>query len=313
MEKVVVSLGGSVLVPGDDAARYLRDVARLFRDVSSRVKLFVVTGGGRVARYYIETGRSVGIRERSLDEFGIAVTRLNARLLSAALGGRANREPATSYAAASKLAKRYPIVVMGGTRPGHTTDRVAASLARFVGAHRIVNATSVDGVYSADPKKDPGARLVPRMRFGDLVTLSGKGHRTAGPSVVFDPVAARVVARDRTPLSVVHGRDLRALRAALLGEPFHGTRVTDEQVEAPREPADVVRAARGRCPRPLPRQRHPCGRRSCSSTNPRGRGLVTVRGRLPGTRSLLPRIFESSALPRSRALAYGCFRAEPRS
>ncbi len=117
---------------------------------------------------------------------------------------------------------------MGGTRPGHTTDRVAASLARFVGAHRIVNATSVDGVYSADPKKDPGARLVPRMRFGDLVTLSGKGHRTAGPSVVFDPVAARVVARDRTPLSVVHGRDLRALRAALLGEPFHGTRVTDE-------------------------------------------------------------------------------------
>ncbi len=228
MEKVVVSLGGSVLVPGDDDARYLRDVARLFRDVSSRVKLFVVTGGGRVARYYIETGRSVGIRERSLDEFGIAVTRLNARLLSAALGGRANREPATSYAAASKLAKRYPIVVMGGTLPGHTTDRVAASLARFVGAHRIVNATSVDGVYTADPKKDPGARLVPRMRFGDLVTLSGKGHRTAGPSVVFDPVAARVVARDRTPLSVVHGRDLRALRAALLGEPFHGTRVTDE-------------------------------------------------------------------------------------
>ena len=228
MEKVVVSLGGSVLVPGDDDARYLRDVARLFRDVSSRVKLLVVTGGGRVARYYIETGRSVGIHERTLDEFGIAVTRLNARLLSAALGGRANREPAVSYVAASKLAKRYPIVVMGGTRPGHTTDRVAASLARFVGAHRIVNATSVDGVYSADPKKDPGARLVPRMRFGDLVTLSGKGHRTAGPSVVFDPVAARVVARDRTPLSVVHGRDLRALRAALLGEPFHGTRVTDE-------------------------------------------------------------------------------------
>jgi uridylate kinase len=228
MEKVVVSLGGSVLVPGDDDARYLRDVARLFRDVSSRVKLFVVTGGGRVARYYIETGRSIGIRERTLDEFGIAVTRLNASLLSAALGGRANREPATSYAMASKFSKRYAIVVMGGTRPGHTTDRVAASLARFVRANRIVNATSVEGVYTADPKKDPKARLLTRIGFEDLVTLSGKGHRTAGPSVVFDPVAARVVARDRTPLSVLHGRDLRALRAAILGERFHGTRVTDE-------------------------------------------------------------------------------------
>jgi uridylate kinase len=192
------------------------------------VKLFVVTGGGRVARYYIETGRSIGIRERTLDEFGIAVTRLNARLLSAALGGRANREPATSYAMASKFSKRYAIVVMGGTRPGHTTDRVAASLARFVRANRIVNATSVEGVYTADPKKDPKARLLTRIGFEDLVTLSGKGHRTAGPSVVFDPVAARVVARDRTPLSVLHGRDLRALRAAILGERFHGTRVTDE-------------------------------------------------------------------------------------
>src|SRR5213593_4087684 len=174
MEKVVVSLGGSVLVPGDDDGRYLRDLAALLREVSGRVKLFVVTGGGRIARYYIETGRSIGIRERTLDEFGIAITRLNASLLSAALGGRANREPATSYAAASKLAKRYAIVVMGGTRPGHTTDRVAASLARFVGAHRIVNATSVDGVYSADPKKDPNARLLPHVGFADLVRLSGK-------------------------------------------------------------------------------------------------------------------------------------------
>src|SRR5947199_5721157 len=147
MEKVGVSLGGSVLVPGDDDPRYLRDVARLFRDVSSRVKLLVVTGGGRVARYYIETGRSVGIRERTLDEFGVAVTRLNARLLSAALSGRANREPATTYAEAAKLARRHPIVVMAGTRPRPTTGRVSASPARFVPAARIVNPTARRGLY----------------------------------------------------------------------------------------------------------------------------------------------------------------------
>src|SRR5439155_1224780 len=109
MEKVVVSLGGSVLVPGDDDARYLRDLAALLMDVSARVKLFVVTGGGRIARYYIETGRALGIGEPTLDEFGIAVTRLNARLLAAALAGRANREPAKTYAEAAKLARRAPI------------------------------------------------------------------------------------------------------------------------------------------------------------------------------------------------------------
>src|SRR2546427_3648346 len=141
MEKVVVSLGGSVLVPGDDDARYLRSLAGLLRDVSMRVKLFVVTGGGRIARYYIETGRSLGIGERTLDEFGIAVTRLNARLLAAALAGRANREPATTYAEAAKMARRHPIVVMAGTRPRPTTDPGSASLPRFVHAPRIVNPT----------------------------------------------------------------------------------------------------------------------------------------------------------------------------
>src|SRR5438552_19204484 len=112
MEKVVVSLGGSVLVPGDDDARYLRDLAALFRDLSARVKLFVVTGRGRIARYYIETGRTLGIGERTLDEFGIAVTRLNARLLAGALEGRANREPATSYSHAADLPRRLPTVLI---------------------------------------------------------------------------------------------------------------------------------------------------------------------------------------------------------
>src|SRR5438445_10512511 len=227
MEKVVVSLGGSVLVPGDDDARYLRDLAALFRDVSTRVKLFVVTGGGRIARYYIETGRSLGIGERTLDEFGIAVTRLNARLLAAALNGRANREPAKSYAEAASLGRRHAIVIMAGTRPGHTTDRVSASLARFVHAPRIVHATPVAGVYTTDPKKDPTARPLERMTLRELIALAGTRHTVAGPSLVFVLAAARVVARDRTPLNVVAGRDLKALRSAILGDPFRGTLVVE--------------------------------------------------------------------------------------
>ena len=227
MEKVGVALGGSVVVPGVDDAQYLADLAGLLRSLSRRVSLFAVTGGGRIARYYIETGRALGIPEARLDELGIGITRMNARLLGAALNGSANRDPAQSYAEAKRLAHRYPIVLMAGTRPGHTTDRVSASLARAVRASRIVNATSVDGVYTADPRTHPDARLLERIGFEDLVRLTGEGHRAAGPSVVFDPVAARVLARDRIPLSVVSGRDLAALEAAILGRPFRGTLVSD--------------------------------------------------------------------------------------
>lgn len=227
MEKVVVSIGGSVLVPGDDDARYLADLAGLLRDVSRTVRVFAVTGGGRIARYYIETGRAIGLPERTLDELGIAATRLNARLLGAGLKGIANREPATSYAEAARLARRHHVVLMGGTRPGHTTDQVSVALARYVRADRIVNATSVPGVYTADPNRDPTARLLPRVRFVDLVSLSGEGRWSAGPSVVFDPVAARSLEKARIPLAVVRGRDLAALRNAVLGRPFQGTTVGD--------------------------------------------------------------------------------------
>ncbi|MGQ0798097.1 MAG: UMP kinase [Methanobacteriota archaeon] len=227
MEKVVVSLGGSILVPGEDDARYVSELAALLREVATRVRVFAVTGGGRIARYYIETGRHIGVSERVLDSMGIAATRLNARLLGAALRGAANREPALSYAEAARLASRFRIVLMGGTRPGHTTDRVSVALARAVRAARIVNATSVDGVYTADPRKDPAARRLDRVRFEDLARIAGEGHAAAGPSVVFDPVAARALVRSRIPLAVVHGRDLTSLRSAILGRPFHGTLVVD--------------------------------------------------------------------------------------
>ena len=79
---------------------------------------------------------------------------------------------------------------------------------------------------SADPRKDPKARRFDRLTYEELVALMGEGHRAAGPTIVFDPVAARVIARAGIPLLVVHGRDLAALRSAIVGAPFHGTTVT---------------------------------------------------------------------------------------
>src|SRR5439155_15820250 len=189
-------------------------------------KIFAVTGGGRISRYYIETGRSLGARERRLDELGIEVTRMHARLLAIALGKLANPEPAKTYTEATRLARRHPIVVMGGTAPGWTTDRVAASLARVLHAERLVNATSVDGVYAEDPRENPFARRFERLTHQELIDLMGAGHTRAAPAIVFDPVAARVIAQAKIPLLVVHGRDLDALRGAILGETFHGTTVT---------------------------------------------------------------------------------------
>ena len=227
MARIVLSIGGSVLVPGDKDAGYISKLAGLLKELSSRHRLFVVTGGGKVARYYIENGRELGMPESLLDELGIMATRLNARLLCGALHGLSNTMPPETVEGAASIGSKHRIVVMGGTSPGWTTDFVAASLAESVKAEKLVNATSVDGVYTADPKKDKKARMLTKMTYEELIALAGSGHQKAGPSVVFDPQAARLVAKAGIPLLVVNGRDLAALRNSIEGKKFRGTTVQE--------------------------------------------------------------------------------------
>ncbi len=223
METIVISIGGSVLVPNKDDADYLKKLASILKEVSATHKLYVVTGGGRIARYYISFGRALNADEHYLDELGIEVTRLNARLLIKALGDHAYPKPAEDIDEAEEAGNTYKIVVMGGTAPGHTTDAVSAMLAEKVGAVRLVNATNVDGVYDSDPKKNDNAKKFDKMSYEQLRGVSSKEHDRAGPTVIFDPRGAEIIAKVKIPLYVCYGRDLDTLKNAIIGEEFKGT------------------------------------------------------------------------------------------
>ena len=58
MDKVVVSIGGSVLIPEKDDAVYIKALADMLKDVAKEVCLMVVCGGGKIARYYTTTGKA---------------------------------------------------------------------------------------------------------------------------------------------------------------------------------------------------------------------------------------------------------------
>lgn len=77
-----------------------------------------MVGGGGVARDYIGTARELGANEIELDDIGVDVTRLNARLLIAALGGDAAPSPAEDYEDAGEAMRRGDIAVMGAWSPG---------------------------------------------------------------------------------------------------------------------------------------------------------------------------------------------------
>jgi uridylate kinase len=224
METVVLSLGGSVLVRDEGDTSYVRRIAKILIGMSAKYKLYIVTGGGKIARYYIKAGRDLGADESFLDEMGIEVTRLNARLLITALGDRACHSPPRSYDEALHAGKAHSIVVMGGVSPGITTDAVSALLAERVKAKRLINATSVDGAYTADPKKNPDAKRISKMTHKELIELVGHSSG-AGPNNVFDPVGAKVLERSKISLAIVDGNDLVNLRDALEGKTFKGTSV----------------------------------------------------------------------------------------
>jgi uridylate kinase len=222
-EKVVVSAGGSVLIPGKDDPAYIKRLASMIKEVSETVQVAIVCGGGKIARYYSETGGELGGSTYQLDMLGIGITRLNAQLLAIGLGSSTDI-PLTAAEAACRSTPQN-IVVMGGTVPGHTTDAVATMVAKEMGADRVVNATSVEAVYSDDPKKDPAAKRFSKMTIDELGDVVYKEHG-AGRSSVFDPLGIKIAKEEKIDILIVDGRDLDELRNAILGKEIKGTYIS---------------------------------------------------------------------------------------
>ncbi|MBS3816357.1 MAG: UMP kinase [Candidatus Thermoplasmatota archaeon] len=225
-EDLVISIGGSILLPEDEDIERLSSLAKILEKNRGKRNIYLVVGGGRIAREYINWGRELGADEATLDELGIETSRLNARLLILALEGDVYPVPAKNFNEAISAGNNHSIVTMGGTHPGHTTDAVAAMLAEKLGADRLINATSVDGVYTADPKKDGEAERLKQLTYEELIEIVSEGESGAGPNVVFDPLAARIIKRANIMTYIVDGRDLSTLKSAIQDEEFDGSKIT---------------------------------------------------------------------------------------
>jgi uridylate kinase len=223
--RVVVSLGGSVLAPDLDHTRVAAHAAAIERLVEAGWSVGVVVGGGGVAREYIDSARALDANEIELDEMGIAVTRLNARLLIAALEDLAAPPPAATYDEAKAALRRGDVAVMGGVMPGQTTDAVSAALAEFVESDLLVYATSVPGVFDADPNETDDAVPFGEMTASELVDVIVDTEMTAGASAPVDLLAAKLIQRSRMRSIVLDGNDPEAVVDAVLRGDHDGTDV----------------------------------------------------------------------------------------
>ena len=225
---LVLALGGSLLRP-EEAERHawLSSLAELLS--SCKVPIGIVVGGGAPAREAIELAKPVIDDVASLDEIGIAATRLNAAIVAQVLQNAGLDVCAgipSDVVSAARGMEAHQVVVMGGTRPGHTTDNVAIRLAIESGAARCLIATNVSHVYTSDPKTDMSARSIELMTLAELQGIVGPPvHGKAGGSGVIDPVGVQAAIDNQLPLAVLDGREIDIIANALAGKAFTGTRI----------------------------------------------------------------------------------------
>ncbi|MEM0021268.1 MAG: UMP kinase [Fervidicoccaceae archaeon] len=222
MEKrtpIVIKISGSFIQP--DMPEMVKQYAGLLREIwESGYRPMVVVGGGRIARLYIESARSLGASESMLDLLGIDVTRLNAHLLITSLADIALPYPPRNIDEILN-AKQDPlerIMVAGGLQPGQSTNAVSAVVAELVGAKKIINATKVDGVYDRDPNIDKSAKLIRKITTMQMREILEKQSALAGKYELLDPPSLTIIERSKIIVHVISGSDPQNVLKVLRGE-----------------------------------------------------------------------------------------------
>jgi uridylate kinase len=220
--RVVIKLSGRIFGI-ENNEKLLKDYATFLVKISKICQPIIIAGGGKIARHYISHARSSGADESTLDELGIEVSRLNAKLLIYALKDKAYPHPPTTLAETRHAVDSGLIVVAGGLHPGQSTNGTAALIAEKVHASEFLNATDVDGIYDSDPNKNPKAKKFKRIELRNLRNILVHEDSHAGGYDLMDIVALKVIERSKIKTRVLKA-DISILEKAIKGSPV-GTEI----------------------------------------------------------------------------------------
>lgn len=224
--KIVVAIGGSILLDEYDSEKF-KKYGEILKSLSDDHELFVVVGGGKPARDYIKVVRELGAGEAKCDDIGIEVTRINAKLLLTALGNSAYPKIPHNFQQAQEYSSSGKIIVMGGTEPAHSTDAVSAILAEFIQADKLINLTSVDGMYTKDPNKFDDAELIEEITATEMMDYINGKDTKAGTYEFFDMTAIQMIKRSSLETVIANGYEPENLIKAVDGEKV-GTKIINE-------------------------------------------------------------------------------------
>ncbi len=219
MKKVVISLGGSVIVPDKVDYNYLLKLKKAISTFYKTNKLVIITGGGSTARKYMDLKR-FDYKTKSL--IGIASTKLNARLVSGIFN---KKEPIPETVnQVKKSLKKSNLVICGalGMKQNSTTDGNAAEIADSINANLFINMTNIKGLYDKDPNKYSSSKYIPTISFKDFNEIASKIKFKAGQHFVLDQYAANLIYKKKIKTIIIN-QNLNNLNKVLNDKKFIGT------------------------------------------------------------------------------------------
>lgn len=224
-KRVLLKLSGEALM-GDDAFGINRDtIVRMVDEIAEvtrmGVQVAVVIGGGNIFRGVAPAAR--GMDRAQADYMGMLATVMNGLALQDAMrvAGIVARvqsafnieqvvEPYIRGRAIRYLEQGRTVIFAGGTgNPFFTTDTAAALRGAEIGAEIVLKATKVDGIYTADPKKDPSATRFDMISFDEAISRN---------LAIMDTTAFALCRDRKLPIKVFSIFKAGALKRVVLGE-----------------------------------------------------------------------------------------------
>ena len=231
-KRVLIKISGEALMGPNEFGIHTPTVNTICNEIKAvkelNTELAIVVGGGNIFRGLDASGR--GMDRVTADNMGMLATVINSlavmdtleqmgiftRVMSA-VKLEAFAEPYIRRRAVRHMEKGRLVVFAAGTgSPYFSTDTAASLRAMEVGAEILIKATNVDGVYSADPKKDSSAKFYSRLTYMDILTKELE---------VIDSTAISLLKDNNIPLRIIALNKEGNLRRAVLGEDI-GTLVT---------------------------------------------------------------------------------------
>jgi len=223
-DRIVIKLSGSIFGQNTSES-VIKEYADMLCSIDNEIQLVVISGGGKIARHYIDLARALGSDEANLDIMGIDISRLNARLLLTALREKAYPKIPTDLGEVVLAAESGKIVITGGLHPGQSTNATSALIAEIVRASKFLNATDVDGIYDSDPNITSNAKLLKKITVQQCMRLLENESSMAGTYDLMDIVALKVIERSKIPTRILKA-DVANIRHAIEPENEVGTEIT---------------------------------------------------------------------------------------